>query len=358
MDAIFFPRKDYDVIVCPHRLGKKMTYTEQSDRILLNTSYNWIKGLSETYNVKIGFFAIYDDFTNENFVLAKDALKAGQIWIDEYSMAPEIQTKITTGQTITEQEFINAYNNTLLPAFRNAIGKKPVALSYAYGNQTFRDYVCPRYLGARNSDGAAQNGGTDYGVGYGSPSNVPYSFEAYKSKGSTIRWYDRAVPDSSFSAGIANVASLIDETMLNGGWLNNFTHFHSVVNDGNQSVYDQYFAMLAQKNANNEIYFAGYGEAVAYLVFRQLVQRAVMYSPIASPNDLVIRLDARNTLGVDTDLLQVPISVKFTTTGTPLANKELQSTRNLISLGNNEYIVEIPYSQFPVARIQEKHNTI
>ena len=78
-----------------------------------------------------------------------------------------------------------------------------------------------------------------------------------------------------------------------------------------------------------------------------------MYSPVMDSDSLVIRLDARNTLGVDTDLLQVPISVKFSTAGTPLAGQTIKSDRNLVSLGNGDYIVEIPYSDFPVAKIEK-----
>lgn len=353
METIFFPRKDYDVIVCPHRYGKKMTYTEQSDRIFPSTTFPWIYGLAQSYGLKIGFFAIYTDFEDANFQDAKDALIADKVWFDEYSMAPSIETKIINHQTITEGEFRNAYTETLLPAFHGAVGKKPVCLSYAYGTQTFQDYVCPLYLGARNSDGVASNGGTDYGIGYGSPSNIPYSFANFKSRSSTIRWYDRAVGTSAFSEGIAEVSALIDTTKENGGWLNNFTHFHSVVSNGHQSVYEQYFQMLADKNANNEIHFAGYGEAVSYLVFRQMVTKAVMYEPTDEPGTLVIRLDARNTLGVDTELLQIPISIKFSTIGTPLAGQTIKSDRNLVSLGGGDYIVEIPYASFPVAKISK-----
>ncbi len=353
MDVVFFPRKDYDVVVCDHRLGKRMTFTEQSDQLKLTDSYDWIVGLGKTNGVKVGFFALYSEMYSGDFTKARNDLNSGDIWIDQYSFTPELATKIAGGQTITPEEFEASYENTLLPAFLSALGKKPTALSYSYGNQTFKDATCPLYLAGRNSGGASTYGGTDYGLGLGTPADVPYSFDAYKSRSSTIRWYDRAVGDSSFAAKIAKVAEFIDAALLNGGWVSNFTHFHSVVSDGNQAEYQTYMAMLSGKNANDEIYFAGYGEAVAYLVYRQLVTKAVMYSPVMDSDSLVIRLDARNTLGVDTDLLQVPISVKFSTVGTPLAGQTIKSNRNLISLGSGEYIVEIPYADFPVAKIEK-----
>lgn len=357
MEAIFFPRNDYPnkIEICQHRFGKSMTFTEQSDRILPSGSFSWISNLADTYGIKVGFFAIYTDFSDANFSNAKAAFNAGKVWFDEYSMAPSIQYKIEHYNEdhipVTDEEFVEAYEETLLPSFLNAMGKKPVALSYAYGVQTFSDAVCPLYLGARNSWYEYH---TDYGIGFGSPNNVQYSFADYKSRQSTIRWYDKALPTSAFSEGISEVASLIDTTLQNGGWLNNFTHFHSVIANGHQAIYEQYFQMLADKNANDEIYFAGYGEAVAYLVYRQLITKAVMYSPVESPNDkLVIRLEALNTISIDTDLLQVPISVKFSTAGTPLEGQNIKSNRNLISLGSGEYIVEIPYDRFPIAVIEK-----
>lgn len=112
--------------------------------------------------------------------------------------------------------------------------------------------------------------------------------------------------------------------------------------------------MLAELNEDNDICFAGYGEATAYLVYRQMITRAVMYSPNAHRStQLFIRLEAQNTLGIDTALLQVPISVKFSTVGTPLAGKTITSDCNLINLGNGDYIVEIPYTgRFPYAIIK------
>ena len=356
MDAIFFPRQDYPVQICPHRYGKKMAYTEQSDQLRLSTVvgdvnfFDWIMGLVVPRGIKVGFFARYDDLYHTDFAKVKTLLDAGKLWLDEYSWSPELSSKISGGQTITAEEFLQSYENTLLPPFLNVLAKKPVCLSYSYGNQTFKDSVCPTYLGARNSGyGLA---GTDYGVGFGNPNNVPYSFENYKSKSSTYRWYDNAKIDSSFDAKLAIVSTKIDETMQNGGWFSNFTHFDDMLNDGNEQYAEAYYDLLEAKNQNDEIWFAGYGEAVAYLVFRQLITRAVMYSPISSAsNKLIIRLEAENTIGVDADLLQVPISVKFSTAGTPLEGKTITSSRNIISLGNNEYIVEIPYSRFPVAEI-------
>lgn len=359
MDVVFFPRKDYDVEVCAHRLGKKMTYTEQTDTLGTTASYNGFVSLAKSRGIKVGVFAEISDFSTSRFTDAKSDYDNGNLWIDLYSRTPSLAEKIQNHETITEEEFEYAYTNEMLPAFYSALGKKPVGLSYSYGNDSFKNYVIPTFLGARNSEPSGsydQNTyPTDYGNGYGNPNNQSYSKSRYKSKASTIRWYDAARNKGNlFTEELAIVSNKIDETLLNGGWLNNFTHWHQYWSHGNEQWAETYLDLLAQKNANDEIYFAGWGEAVAYLVYRQLITKAVMYSPKNNANNqLIIRLAAVNTIGIATDLLQVPISVKFSTANTPLEGQTIKSNRNLISLGNNQYIVEIPYSDYPVAIIEK-----
>lgn len=355
MEVIFFPRNDYpsNVSVCAHRLGKKMTYTDQTDGLNFSISYFQYMALAKARNIKVGAFTSYYEMDNVNLPSAIADYNNNKLWIDEYSLCPSLYDKITHYQSPTEEEFIYAYNNELLPSFLRAFGRKPVALSYSYGQEGFKNSVCPRYLGARNS---GYVGYTDYGIGYGSPNDIAYSFNNFKSRQGTTRWYDQAkINDNKFQEQLDIQSAKIDETLLNGGWLNNFTHWHNYWQDGNEEWAEAYLDLLASKNANNEIYFSGYGEAVAYLVYRQIITRVAMYSPTADASTkLVIRLETENTLGVDTDLLQVPISVKFSTSGTPLANQLIKcNCRNLLSLGNNEYIVEIPFDRFPHAVIEK-----
>ncbi len=363
MNAIFFPRKDYDVEICAHRLGKSMTYTDQTD------GYNVIHGgintfaaymqLAKARNIRVGcFMGLSQPVTDTDGTIKAD-YNGNRLWLDAYSYTTELAEKITTGQVITQMEWESAYQNTILPNFFNFFGKKPVALSYSYGNDSFKDYVIPNFLGARNSipsgDTIHNTFPTDYGVGYGNPNTEPYSINRYKSKASSMRWYDAAKEQgNNFTEQLAIVSQKIDETKINGGWLNNFTHWHNYWQDGNQQWVEPYLNLLQSKNNNNQIYFSGYGEAVAYLVFRQIITRAVMYSPLQHHNtQLIIRLETSNTLGVDTDLLQVPISVKFTLVGTPLAGMNIKSNRNLLALGNDDYLVEIPFGQFPYAVIEK-----
>ena len=346
MNAIFFPRNDYPnniIEICPHRLGKSMTYTEQSDTFRAGAEA--ISSYAESKGIKVGvFWGMSDDASYA--AIAKPLMDAGKMWIDAYCHPTNSQVS----GTIITREVYEEERNKLWARIGEWFGIRPVAMSYNSGNTSYADYIVPDFLAGRNSGRA---GGTPYGVGFGSPNNVPYSVEVFKSKQSTSRWYDDAKVDSSFATRLQQLATDVATTKLNGGWYNNFTHWHNVIADGNLQAYKDYFDLLASLNQNNDIYFAGYGEAVAYLVYRQLVTKAVMYSPNSAPStQLIIRMDARNILGIDTALLQVPLSVKFSVIGTPLAGKTLRSDCNLISLGSGEYIVEIPYrGQFPYAII-------
>lgn len=346
MEAIFFPRQDYPVEICAHRLGKSMTYTEASDQFRggAESIVDYAAGRGLTVGVFWGMSGSVDYAS-----LARPLIAAGKMRIDAYChpTGSEVPGTIIT-QDVYEQE-----RDRLLARIEDYFEIRPIAMSYNSGNTSYEDYIFPDFLAGRNS---GRTGGTPYGVGYGSPNNVPYSANVFKSKQSTSRWYDDVVASGStwtFETRLQQLAADVATTKQNGGWYNNFTHWHNVISAGNLEPYKDYIDLLTTLNSANDIYFAGYGEAVAYLVYRQLITRAVMYSPTARPTtQLFIRLEAQNTLGVNEQLLQVPISVKFSTVGTPLEGKTLTSDCNIISLGGGDYIIEIPYTgRFPYAII-------
>ena len=351
MDVTFFPRNDYpnNIEICNHRLGKSMTYTEQSDTF--RGGAEAITSYAESKGIKLGVFWGMSD-SQEYAEIAKPLLENKKLWIDAYCHPTNSQVS----GTIITREVYEEERDDLWQRIGDFFGIRPVAMSYNSGNTSYADYIIPDFLAGRNS---GRNGGTPYGSGLGSPNNISYSTSYFKSKESTSRWYDDAKSDSSFSARLQQLESDVLTTKLNHGWYNNFTHWHNVISDGNLQAYKDYLDLLATLNQNNDIYFAGYGEAVSYLVYRQIITKCVMYSPIYRSNSqLVIRLETnKGELNVDTELLTVPISVKFSTLNTPLENQSLICIdRNLVSLGNNEYIVEIPFDRFPIATINKVAN--
>ena len=367
MDVIFFPRQDFSIEVCKHRYGKKMTYTEQSDQVR-DVVCDQIFNLAEEFGITIGAFMYYGNYGNQYVARAKELMRNGLFWPDIYFYTPN-----ASGGTITKEMYEEYRDNYHIPLFQQNFGRVPNAFSYSYGNMSFKDYAIMdgKWLGGRNS---GIDGKTPYGIFDGATLgnlSLPYTKADYMARASTFRWHDTAFPSSGQGGqGISYldvVATKVDETLLNGGWLTNFQHWDDIISnelicgedvttaDAPGAIYRQYFQMLANKNINNEIHFAGYGEALAYFVYRDSITRAAMYLPkMNSNNQLVIRLEVQNNFGVENVLLQVPISIKFSTIGTPLAGKTIASNRNLISLGGGDYIVEIPYTgRFPYAIINE-----
>ena len=114
MEVVFFPRNDYpnNIEVCAHRLGKKMTYTEQSD--VQNVWYNSINTFStfieiaKAKSIKVGCFIDlsnpvrdYNDYIIDNYI-------DGKLWLDAYSYTNELDDKIRHRGIITEEEFNDA----------------------------------------------------------------------------------------------------------------------------------------------------------------------------------------------------------------------------------------------------------
>lgn len=347
MNVIFFPRNDYpnNIEICAHRLGKKMTYTETTDYFPQESIQ--IAELFKNNGIKASCFASQINGSSLNNVL-KSYVNSKDIWVDLYFYSEHT----LPGVIVTEEQFLNDLNTLCLPFFIDTFGKKPVTLSYANGNISYSEYAKPYFLGGRQSEVDYH---TDYGDGYGNPDNIPYSIASYIAKRCSTRIYDSALPNNWNNALSAHIQR-INECLEDGGWLVNFTHWHDVVNGrygDHYDWYEEYVSKLKEYKDSGDVYFSGYGEAITYLVYRQLITKAVMYSPIQKPETLIIRLEAKNTLNIDTDLLQIPISIKFSTIGTPLAGQIIKSNCNLINLGNSNYIVEIPYNEYACAVIEK-----
>ena len=241
---IYYPN---NIEVCAHRFGKKMTYTEQTDTLAFGTSYSQFMALAKARGIKVGAFVRYSELSASEISQAINEEHSGNLWLDQYDECPSLATKLDNREQISQEEFVYAYTNELLPTFQNVVGRKPIAMSYRNGVDNFKDYVLPYYLCARNSVPSGNTiyntFPTDYGIGYGNPNDEPYSITRYKSKASSMRWYDAAIEQGdNFTEQLIIVAQKIDETMLNGGWLNNFTHWHNYWQQGNeQSGYQQYY---------------------------------------------------------------------------------------------------------------------
>ena len=366
MDAIFFPRNDYpnNVEVCAHRLGKKMTHCEATTYMPPLVQSKMLPYVEQKGLRVSGIFKSNYLDSAWNTVYGKSLIANGVIWPDLYFFPIDYYD-------YSEQSVMAAWNIEQ-PWFIEQFGRKPNFIDFSQGNLTYKDYLkdyLMSYFGYSPMSSLPQSN-TNYGIGVGNPNNIP--FNSFYPLNINDRVLDRAMTElnEDYATTIANMATLIDNTLLlpNGGITFDFNHWHDVIemdynsdgtpkagrNDKALNAFKSYIDMLVSKNANDEIYFAGCGEAAAYLAYRSMISKAVMYSPTGFEDSrLVIRLEALNVFSIDTDLLQIPISIKFSTTGTPLAGQTIRCENNLISLGNNQYIVEIPYSEYAGAVIEK-----
>lgn len=196
--------------VCKHRHGKQMTYTEQTDGVKYFVSYQSIRDLLANYNLKGGIFLSLEDLRSGYMSVVLEDEKT--IWLDQYSSIYPSALEIILSKLhlmrknkiILRQYWELYYAEELLSSFQKATGRKPVALSYSYGNDSFKDYLTT-YLGARNS---GVSGNTSYGTGCGNRQE-PYQQERFRSRESTIRWYDSAVASIRANHQVGGGKSLI-----------------------------------------------------------------------------------------------------------------------------------------------------
>ena len=376
MKAVFFPRNEYpnNVEVCTHRFGKKLTFTEASTTfppLVVQYLLPYVVELNRTHKIRIsGFIDNRDNLVAEFYNQ-----------IDNNVIYPELYylTKYSSGSWDYSDAGQEENKQILYGWFQNKFGRKPPAIMYGLMPGPYGSYML-KYTLSADSNSLSNN--TDYGNGVGNPSNRPYIHSAeagedyYFHRDWNRRVLDQSENDQNYSSRIAEFSSFIDETLAlpKGGWIFSFNHWHRLLaldidfetgqpKPGHEDLpavnngFKPYFDMLASKNANDEIYFAGHGEAVSYLIYRDSISRIAMFSPFGKEDDTIeIRLEVKNVFGLNEslfDLLQTPISIKFSTVGTPLENKQLTSELNLVNVGVNEYIVEIPFSEYPKAVIKK-----
>lgn len=344
------PKSEYSVEVCAHRLGKKMTYTEQTD-MLKSNSFLKVMALAEKYNIKVGAFTnAYKDDVSEEEVLP--FINKEKLWVDLYWRYIWMKRDTDIDSATYADE-----TGAQISKFEDRWGRRPVAMSYGLGNYSYSAYVKKDFLGGRNS---LYEYNTDYGVSEEGDNlgncEYDYDLERYTCKSSSFRFYDYADEhEGGYESAVQVLTNLIDSTMINGGWLNNFHHWHDFIKDGRERWLNDYFSLLAskQKEYEGQIYFAGYGEAVAYLAYRSIITNVVMYEPFhQEPSKCVIMIETDNKQRLDERLLQVPISIKFSLKGTSLEGNSVKSERNLVRIGEDEYVVEIPYGRLPYAVIE------
>lgn len=250
-----------------------------------------------------------------------------------------------------------------LKNFYNIFGFFPSAKSYSYGIYQASSLSIIPFLQARNSITHGDNGswyGKDADGNYLGKPNRDLTRDYLKSRGSCTRAWDDIVNNvRSKSDELTYVAGLIAECLINGGWYNDFTHWHSVQESTTQgmnlSYFDDYFDTIKTAIGANQIYSCSWGEATEYMIFRTCVGNVSAYVDGNRVKVAVYVNDPfKGTVLTETNLdgklpeglIKTPISVEVDLSNTPLEACNVKTTfGKVVNAGSNKVIVEIPFPE-------------
>lgn len=235
----------------------------------------------------------------------KDALKTGRMDAGIYFRANEaLQSQIDFFESLT--------------------GKSASYWSYANGLRDHDNFVMANSLVSRNSAG----GSIDYDFDTRLGQRVATAFN-----------YD--VRDNDMSYALSNAENMLNQAITNSGWFNDFSHWHWAEFYGDKNQLEQFF--FSQRTILDTVNSVslGSGKAVEYMWLRKQFKRGGLYQ---DGNDLVLICDVWNEADLPYKTIDTTLSVEVDLTGTNLEGKDIFSNTDILKISNNQFIVQVPYS--------------
>lgn len=277
-------------------------------------------------------------------------------WSSEGVFAP------TNGiEVIKLQEYI-------IDWYYSVFSRYPSAMSYRNGRNEGRYMDVAFYLQCRNSSTGMWNDIANAPTWYGKDANGNYlgnpqqdiNRALLSDRPSSTRWWDwvdNITPLATKTQALNAVKDILTLTLTNGGWQNNFTHWHSSANSAKEELkinsYDNYFSALKSVIGNQLVHFCNYGEASEYLTFKSCIEKVSAYAKgdkvgvAVSIKDIFYdEILPENLLSgkLPYSRVKTPISIEVDLSNTVLANKAIKTNYSKpVSLGDNKYIIEIPF---------------
>lgn len=343
MRVNFFPLSELPVTVCNHRYNADMTYTEQTDSIFSTSRYA-VEYYAHKHNARVGAFvngltqANHTDLVeSQKYGSCKfDIYFPTDYWCNPVTGKIEVMPDFyATAWTELGAQYFNVevgsaktnrmpthgeqmYNlsggkygfltdgtigqsrcselillhKNVIEWFYQVFGFVPVSMSYRNGVQTGRFMDILFYLQNRNSAATHPLSGKDSETWYGKSYEGEYLGYPNKditrtlmmSRPSSFRWWDaidNTAPLATKQQSLNYVADQIEKTIINHGWLNNFTHWHSAKSTTKEDIqidsYDDYFSTIKTALGVNKAHFASYGEASEYLYHRTNLKNIAAY---------------------------------------------------------------------------------
>jgi hypothetical protein len=271
----------------------------------------------------------------------------GQQMYDESNGAYgyDFTTNTVGGSNLIE---CNLMSEAFISYFKGISGLRLTNMSYTNGEQLMAPLLKPYFIGGRNSE-----------YSWTGDSNIDYNPTRQQaiSKASSTRTWDahRAGRFVNQAQAILYAQGEINKAISLSGWWSDFMHWHSLYNFGDVQFFELFYSGIRSTVGEQDAWMAGYGEALEYLFLRDNIVNIGSYVHDGKVNISVWVRD-RNKDGVtdgipdaiDMSLLKTPISVRVDLTGTILAGKDIicERAHSIRKLGNNVWIVNIPYSGF------------
>lgn len=230
-------------------------------------------------------------------------------------------------------------------------GRKPSSFSFRNGENGSQAQQLPFWLGGRVSSTGNPNtvdADTRYGNNLGFPALPAARFD-FIHYANTDRFSD--YPTFTQEQVDAYVRTQMQKTLANHGWYRSFAHWHTLKADGKMADLGRYLGIIREEAGSNFIWTCGNGEALEYMFLRELASRSTVQqngNRLHVIVDVVDKYKAVNNFGITNKVpliqFNTPLSVKVDLTGTVLAGKQVKSSFSKVrNLGNNQYIVEVPY---------------
>ena len=236
---------------------------------------------------------------------------------------------------------------------KKIIGCEPSCLSYRRGIVGVHYAMTDWFLAGRNSSFNVEKSITAYGqskinnlyLGY--PFGYNFTHETAICQSSSSRYWDswknpyQKPPYDTRDQALEHCETLLMETISNGGWFNDFTHWHTTDADD----LGVFFAGQRRVIGENDVFTGGYGECMQHLFLRDSVKSISIYW-----EGLVCVIDVQeNELPKELPLsvFSIPLSVQVDLTGTALEGKDIYSAESpgIKKLDDDLYSVDVPFNE-------------
>ncbi|PAK69411.1 hypothetical protein [Staphylococcus haemolyticus] len=214
--------------------------------------------------------------------------------------------------------------------FKSVFGKYPSYSSYSYGRHILDDLLLPRLTGTRGN------------TIYDDTSN--YQFNRQNGIDRMVSSvYNYNVRDKGMSVALENSKNNLNKAITNNGWFNDFSHWHWASSYGDKNQWSQFFEQQRTLIGDKKVASLGIDKAFEYQYLRNMVKDVHL---LEQNSKYYIQVETKDEYQPELPKLSINtrLSVRLDLTGTPLENKDITGSSDIQKVDDNQFIIEVPYS--------------